>query len=245
MSTILLTFLGTGNYQSCRYQIGDEPASEETFFSVALAEMVKPQKCICLQTSASSHKHGPQLAADFDRIGIQLSSIPIPEGKVEAELWIIFEALTEHVPHGATLHFDITHTIPCTWVLHFRVHVADDRDEGTPTGPLIADTWTSQAVTPNDAESVDYYYSWGAAKHCEFPGLSELLRDNLDDAFTEDRHVLEAQHIRIREKPDFQTVSIIHDVGPSRMLRLLDDMLRVEANDTITAPITCPDAALA
>lgn len=109
MSTVLLTFLGTGNYQPCRYQIGDKPSPEETFFSVALAGMVKPQKCICLQTSASTEKHGPQLAADFDRIGIQLSSIPIPEGKAEAELWIIFEALTEHIPHGATLHFDITH----------------------------------------------------------------------------------------------------------------------------------------
>lgn len=129
------------------------------------------------------------------------------------------------------LHFDIMHTIPCTWVLHFRVHVSDGGTEGLPTGPLVADTWTSQAVTPNDAESVDYYYSWGAARHCEFPGLSELLRDNLDDAFTEDRHVLEAQHVRVREKPGFQTISIIHDVGPSKMLRLLDQMLRREADE--------------
>lgn len=140
------------------------------------------------------------------------------------------------------LHFDITHTIPCTWVLHFRVHVADDLDAGTPTGPLIADTWTSQAVTPNDAESVDYYYSWGAAKHCEFPGLSELLRDNLDDAFTEDRQVLEAQHVRIQEKPNFPTVSIIHDAGPSKMLRLLDEMLRAEAGDSTTANSTAAHA---
>jgi CRISPR-associated DxTHG motif protein len=109
MSAILLTFLGTGHYQPCRYQIDDLVSREETFFSVALAEMLKPQKCICLQTLASSNKHGSQLASDFDRIGIELSSIPIPEGKVEAELWIIFEALTEHIPHGATLHFDITH----------------------------------------------------------------------------------------------------------------------------------------
>ena len=119
MSTILLTFLGTGNYQSCRYQIGDKSSPEETFFSVALAGMVKPQKCICLQTSASTEKHGPQLTADFARIGIQLSSIPIPEGKMESELWTIFEALTEHVPHGATLHFDITHGFRSLPVLGF------------------------------------------------------------------------------------------------------------------------------
>ena len=119
MSVILLTFLGTGNYQSCRYQTGDLISPEETFFSVALAGIVKPQKCICLQTSASSHKHGPQLAADFDRIGIQLSTMPIPEGKVEAELWTIFEALTDYIPHGATLHFDITHGFRSLPILGF------------------------------------------------------------------------------------------------------------------------------
>lgn len=134
------------------------------------------------------------------------------------------------------LWFDITHTVPCTWVLHFRVFVADGKADGEPTGPLIADTWTSQAVTPNDADTVDYYYSWGAARHCEFPGLSELLRDNLDDAFTEDRHVLEAQHVRVREKPDFPTISIIHDNGPARMLRILDALLAAEARDAAAVP---------
>jgi CRISPR-associated DxTHG motif protein len=119
MSTILLTFLGTGNYQPCRYQIGDQTSHEETFFSVALAGMLKPEKCICLQTAASSEKHGSQLAADFDHIGIQLSSMPIPEGKVETELWMIFEALTERVPQGATLHFDITHGFRSLPVLGF------------------------------------------------------------------------------------------------------------------------------
>jgi CRISPR-associated DxTHG motif protein len=119
MSTILLTFLGTGNYQPCRYQIGDQTSPEETFFSVALAGMLKPEKCICLQTAASSEKHGSQLAADFDHIGIQLSSMPIPEGKLESELWMIFEALTERVPHGATLHFDITHGFRSLPVLGF------------------------------------------------------------------------------------------------------------------------------
>ena len=137
------------------------------------------------------------------------------------------------------LDFDITHTIPCTWVLHFRVHIADQNEDGPPTGPLVADTWTSQAVTPNDAESVDYYYSWGAARHCEFSGLSELLRDNLDDAFAEDRHVLEAQHVRMREKPDHPMISIIHDNGPSRMLRILDSMLRAEAAES--TPVVQPD----
>lgn len=127
------------------------------------------------------------------------------------------------------LDFDIMHTLPCTWVLRFHVHVADENEDGPPTGALIADTWTSQAVTPCDAASVDYYYSWGAAKHCEFPGLSELLRDNLDDAFAEDRHVLEAQHLRTQEKPDVPLIDIVHDAGPNKMLWILDRALKEEA----------------
>lgn len=127
------------------------------------------------------------------------------------------------------LEFDITHTLPCTWVLHFRAFEADGRDEGAPSGRLVADTWTSQAVTPRDAEVVDYYFSWGASRACEVPGLSDLLCDNLDDAFTEDRLVLEAQHQRWREKPDHPMIDIVHDAGPARMLWLLDKTLREEA----------------
>ncbi|WP_420465466.1 Rieske 2Fe-2S domain-containing protein [Panacagrimonas sp.] len=126
------------------------------------------------------------------------------------------------------LEFDIMHTLPCTWVLHFSAYVADGKLDGTPSGQMIADTWTSQAVTPCDEDSVDYY-SWGSSKTCEFPGLSELLRDNLDNAFAEDRHVLEAQHERWKEKPNHPMVDIIHDAGPGKMLWLLDKTLKEEA----------------
>lgn len=125
--------------------------------------------------------------------------------------------------------FDITHTLPCTWVLHFRAYLADGKKEGPPSGTLVADTWSSQAVTPRDADYVDYYYSWGSSRTCEFAGLSDLLCDNLDDAFTEDRQVLEAQYIRYKEKPDHSTVDIVHDAGPTRMLWLLDKILEAEA----------------
>lgn len=133
------------------------------------------------------------------------------------------------------LEFDIMHTLPCTWVLHFRAFVADGNEEGAPTGALVADTWTSQAVTPNDEEDVDYYYSWGSSKNLEIAGLSQLLCDNLDDAFNEDRVALEAQHVRVRERPNHPTVDIIHDAGPGKMLWLLDKHLKDEAKQAMTA----------
>lgn len=134
-------------------------------------------------------------------------------------------------PPAARFDFDfhITHSLPCTWVLHFRAFEADGQADGPPSGRLIADTWTCQAVTPRNGEEVDYYFSWGVLRACDIPGLAELLRDNLDDAFAEDRRALEAQHLRWREKPDHPTIDIVHDAGPTRMLWLLDKALRAEA----------------
>ncbi len=129
------------------------------------------------------------------------------------------------------LHFDITHTLPCTWVLHFQAFVHGTESAEKPHGEPVADTYTCQAVVPSNEDSVEYYFSWGSNKAFDFPGLSDLLRDVLDVAFLEDRHVLEAQHIRISEKPDLPLINICHDDGPNRMLRLLDKNLKREAEE--------------
>lgn len=124
--------------------------------------------------------------------------------------------------------FDIQHTVPCNWIMHFRVFSAGTATEGESNGQLIADTWTCQSVTPRDADSVDYYYAWGASKETELPGFSDMLGRALDQAFDEDRRQLEAQHIRRSEKPDFPMVSIAHDAGPGKMLWVLDKLIKEE-----------------
>lgn len=139
--------------------------------------------------------------------------------------------LTHLFPEGAKfdLDFDIMHTLPCTWVLHFQAFTQGTATEGPSNGEPVADTYTCQAVVPNDEDSVEYYFSWGSKKVFEFPGLSDLLRDVLDVAFLEDRHVLEAQHLRMKEKPNHPMVDIIHDAGPGKMLWVLDKVLKEEA----------------
>jgi len=127
------------------------------------------------------------------------------------------------------LHFEITHTIPCTWVMHFRIFTAGAATEGDSDGTLLVDTWTSQAVTPRHADAVDYYYSWGTSKETDIPGLSDMLGQTLDIAFREDAVILEAQHERWREKPDFPMVDLPFDEGPAKMLWVLDRLLREEA----------------
>lgn len=85
-----------------------------------------------------------------------------------------------------------------------------------------------QTVTPCDDDSVDYYYSWGASKETEFPGLSDLLGRTLDEAFNEDRIILEAQHVRCRERPDRIFLNIANDAGPVKMMWVLDKLLHEE-----------------
>ena len=127
------------------------------------------------------------------------------------------------------LSFDITHTFPCNWVMNLKIHVAGTQTEGPSNGQQLLDTWTCQAVTPRDEDSVDYYYSWGPRAEQDAPGLSDMMRETLDAAFIEDQHVLEAQHVRIKENPDIPGINIAIDAGPGRMLRLLDKLLAEEA----------------
>ena len=156
-----------------------------------------------------------------------------PRG-VDSYCWVRGVAPTGAVAHlfpeGTKLDvcLDIQHTVPCNWVMHFRVFTAGTATEGESDGTLLVDTWTCQAVTPCDDDSVDYYYSWGASKETEVPGLSELLGRTLDIAFNEDRVMLEAQHIRRSERPEQKLLNIAHDAGPVKMLWVLDNLLREE-----------------
>ncbi|MBS0420272.1 MAG: Rieske 2Fe-2S domain-containing protein [Proteobacteria bacterium] len=127
------------------------------------------------------------------------------------------------------LSFDIQHTIPCNWIMHFRVFAAGTATEGESNGQLLLDSYTCQAVTPRDEDSVDYYYAWGPSNATDAPGLADMLKDTLDIAFREDADVLEAQHIRMQEQPDRKMLDIGLDAGPGKMLWLLDKMLKEEA----------------
>ena len=134
------------------------------------------------------------------------------------------------------MHFDIQHTIPCTWVMRFRSFTAGTATSGESDGDLLIDTWTSQAVTPRDADNVDYYYSWGASTDTDTPGLTDMLSEATDEAFREDAAQLEAQHIRMKENPDFPMVNLPFDEGPAKMLWVLDKHLEEEAAQLQKSP---------
>ncbi len=128
------------------------------------------------------------------------------------------------------LHFHVEMTIPCNFILHFRVFLAGTATEGPSDGQLVLDTYSCQAITPRDEDSVDYYYSWGASRETDSPGMSDMLREALDVAFLEDKEILEGQWQRLKQRgPEGNKVNIIHDTGPGKLLHVLDTLLKAEA----------------
>ncbi|WP_269619628.1 aromatic ring-hydroxylating dioxygenase subunit alpha [Zhongshania sp. BJYM1] len=128
-------------------------------------------------------------------------------------------------------HFDVNVTVPCNFILSFKVFTSSSASEGASEGELILNTFSSQAVTPRDEDEVDYYYSWGATKHSTVPGLVELLIEANEVAFLEDKRMLEGQYERIKHKSDVNPQHYAHDLGPVKMLRLLDTLLAKEQDD--------------
>lgn len=124
-------------------------------------------------------------------------------------------------------------TVPCNFILSFRIHEADglDADAGDAQGKLLLDTFSSQAVTPRDEGSIDYYFSWGVSKETEFPGVVDLMYQTNFDAFLEDKRILEGQRQRQLEYPDAPQIDIVHDSGPAQLLWVLDKLLAAEAGE--------------
>lgn len=127
-------------------------------------------------------------------------------------------------------HASIDFTLPCNFVLHYQVWSAGTMEAGKEHGQLLLDSWTSQAVTPRDADWCDYYYSWGLSRATDTPGMSDMLLDAVNAAFIEDKTMLEAQYQRLLERPHGNLVDIRNDAGPNRMLFMLDRLLAAEVN---------------
>ncbi|MFN7018290.1 MAG: TIGR02221 family CRISPR-associated protein [Fimbriimonadales bacterium] len=109
----LITTIGTGNYSEALYRLNPSSSDIRTaYFPVAVAQWFKPQSVYVLLTStAQNHANWQnckqellkQLPEDH------IHAVSIPDGKNEAELWQIFEAITSVVNEGDELIIDITH----------------------------------------------------------------------------------------------------------------------------------------
>jgi CRISPR-associated DxTHG motif protein len=105
-----ICFLGTTNYQSTRYRW--EGLTHETrFFPAAVARFFKPARLlICATPTVQAHPNLAALQSELEDLGAHSDVLPIPESHSEADLWNIFDALTEAVVDGEEVIFDVTYS---------------------------------------------------------------------------------------------------------------------------------------
>jgi CRISPR-associated DxTHG motif protein len=106
----IICFLGPSDYQQTTYVWkGQECVTR--FFPVAMAQFMPPERILVFATPAV--RLSPNLAemcAILDEKGLPWQVVDIPEGHSEADLWVIFDALTGRVESGETVSFDVTHS---------------------------------------------------------------------------------------------------------------------------------------
>ena len=113
----VLSFLGTGQYEEVTY-IWGKKKFKTPFFLEAINEWLQPQSIVLLRTDETQIPRKDQQGnvigpSNWElistKMGETLSAVDIPSGQNEAELWQIFDSITEHMEEDEELIVDITH----------------------------------------------------------------------------------------------------------------------------------------
>ena len=104
----LIAFLGTGEYKPVTYR-WNAHTYETSFVQEAFVHWLKPEMTYVLLTEGARAENWGKLCDKLKRHTQTVEGIKIPDGKSKAELWEIFEAISEVVQEGDEIAFDITH----------------------------------------------------------------------------------------------------------------------------------------
>jgi CRISPR-associated DxTHG motif protein len=103
----LITTLGAGKYEPITYRWNDH-TYETSFVQEAFVHWLKPEVTCVLLTEKARETHWNNLCQRLQE-HTQIVEVDIPDGKSEAELWRIFEKISDAVCEGDQIAFDITH----------------------------------------------------------------------------------------------------------------------------------------
>ena len=117
--TTLLTFLGTGRYESVTYCWGEKAAKPIHLFPIAATELFPVERVVVFLTPQA--QRSPHFEDLQNALGDKLKPVSIPEGRSEAELWEIFGQVADAVGAGETVILDITHAFRSIPLIVFNV----------------------------------------------------------------------------------------------------------------------------
>lgn len=205
MRNHFLSFLGTGDYEPCRYRLQAQTSSVVTYAQIALLELIPPlqeqdARVSIFLTEHARDKHSSrlltQLKEDFPALSIQ--TILIPEGKTPEELWNIFSIIFEQITEGETIFLDITHSFRSLplfslSLLNYSRVIKDIRLGGIYYGAFeaLGPRPTVQGMPPEnriapvfDLRDVYTLMEWSSSVHLFLTSgraeeLAELVRSNL------------------------------------------------------------------
>jgi vanillate O-demethylase monooxygenase subunit len=100
---------------------------------------------------------------------------------------------------------------------------------------LVGITFTSQAVTPMQAKTARYFFSWGPHRRHGDEALRDALMKLADMAFGEDKVMIEAQQRVIDATPDPRIMPTSADKGVTLFNRLVEKLVRAEQESLRTA----------
>jgi vanillate O-demethylase monooxygenase subunit len=93
---------------------------------------------------------------------------------------------------------------------------------------VLADNFTSQAVTPVTDKTSRYLFSWGPRKAEGSDALAESMLTLANMAFSEDKAIIEAQQKIVDQDPGAKPILTSADVGPMLMRSVIERLIAAE-----------------
>ena len=94
---------------------------------------------------------------------------------------------------------------------------------------VLADNFTSQAVTPMTDGTSRYFFSWGPRAAAGSDAVADVMLGVANMAFNEDKAMIQAQQKVVDANPGVKPVLTSADVGPMLMRSVIERMIAAEA----------------
>lgn len=101
---VLISFLGTGNYQKATYTWPEVGAATTAYAPAALSALLRPSRVVVIGTDEAFNRHGEALRRE-----IAFEEARIATRFDEAGAWEIFDTIARYVAEGEHVVLDITH----------------------------------------------------------------------------------------------------------------------------------------
>lgn len=104
-----ISFLGATQAYETTYVMPDGREHTAPYFPAALVRFYQVDALLVFVTADARRRHFDALVRQAEDFAPTITPVDIPDGRTEAELWQIFQAVADAVTPGDRLIFDITH----------------------------------------------------------------------------------------------------------------------------------------